>query len=210
MALWPQVHVVDHPVVQQKLAAARDKRTRPPEFRRLVAEISGLLVYESLREAAVEAVEVATPLGEAEGRIIAGEITLVPILRAGLVMAEGAASLIPEVRIGHLGIYRDETSLEPVVYYNKLPPDVAETAVIVLDPMLATGRSCSEALAAVASAGCQRITLVCVVATVQGIERVTRNHPDVPIYVAAMDEAMDRKGFIQPGLGDVADRLFGI
>jgi len=203
------VHVVQHPLVQQKLTAARDVRSSSEDFRRLLGEIAMLMAYELTRDHATELQEVQTPLARAEGAVLRSEITLVPILRAGLGMADGILRLIPQARVGHLGIYRDETSLEPVVYYNKLPPGVARTDVILIDPMLATGGSCVAAIAAVKKTGATRIKLLCLVAAPEGIKRMRRAHPDIMIYTAAVDSHLDERGYIIPGLGDAGDRIFG-
>jgi uracil phosphoribosyltransferase len=152
---------------------------------------------------------VHTPVGPCRGRKLAVNLTLVPILRAGLGMAEGILELIPEARVGHLGLYRDEHTLEPVTYYNKLPPDIATTDVIVIDPMLATGGSLSTAVDYVARVGARRIKILCLVASPEGIATVRRDHPVIPIYTAAVDECLNERGYIVPGLGDAGDRLFG-
>ncbi|HOW17991.1 MAG TPA: uracil phosphoribosyltransferase [Phycisphaerae bacterium] len=209
MKVPPNVHVISHPLIQEKLTHARDKRVDHQGFRRYLSEIAALMVFELTRDYPVEPVEVDTPLGQAVGTRLAADITVVPVLRAGLGMADGVLSLIPSARVGHLGIYRDETSLEPVVYYNKLPPDVADTEVIIVDPMLATGGSLTVAIAAIKRMGATRIKLLCLVASPEGIRRVVAEHPDVPIYTAAIDQRLDRDGYIVPGLGDAGDRLFG-
>lgn len=209
MKFPPNLHVISHPLIQQKLSLARDKHTENDRFRRLLAEIAGLMVFELTRDYPVEQQTVDTPLGPADGAVLATEITLVPILRAGLGMADGILRMIPQARVGHLGIYRDETTLEPVVYYNKLPPNVAETEVIVIDPMLATGGSCSRAISAVKQVGAMRIKLLCLVAAPEGIARMSHDHPDVAVYTAAVDRQLNSEGYIVPGLGDAGDRLFG-
>lgn len=198
-----------HPLVQQKLTAARDVNTTSHEFRRLLGEIAMLMAYELTRDHGTESVEVETPLGLARGAVLENQITLVPILRAGLGMADGILQLIPQARVGHLGIYRDETSLEPVVYYNKLPPDVAETEVILIDPMLATGGSSVVAVEAIKRTGATRIKMLCLVAAPEGIARMRAAHGDVVIYTAAVDSHLNASGYIVPGLGDAGDRIFG-
>lgn len=203
------VVVVSHPLVRKKLTIIRDVRTSSRDFRRLVAEVAALMAYELTRDHETEAVEVKTPLGMAEGVVLTSDITLVPILRAGLSMADGISQLIPWAKFGHIGIYRDETSLDPVVYYNKLPPSVARSEVIVIDPMLATGGSCALAIDAVKAAGAMRIKLLCLVAAPEGIQRIQQSHPDVTVYTAAIDPGLDERGFIVPGLGDAGDRVFG-
>ena len=204
-----QVHVVTHPLVQQKLARVRSIETQSEDFRRLMAEIAMLMAYEITRDQTTRPVEVETPLGMAEGAVLESDITLIPILRAGLGMADGILRLIPQARVGHIGIYRDETTLEPVVYYNKLPSGVGRTEVILIDPMLATGGSCVVAVDAVKKTGASRIKLLCLVASPEGIERMRKTHPDVMVYTAAIDSHLDERGYIIPGLGDAGDRIFG-
>lgn len=209
MKLPPNVHVISHPLIQEKLTHARDKRTDHQGFRRYLSEIAALMLFELTRDYPVEPIDVQTPLSVVVGTQLATEITVVPILRAGLGMADGVLSLIPHARVGHLGIYRDETTLEPVVYYNKLPPDVADTEVIMVDPMLATGGSLTAAISAIKRMGATRIKLLCLVASPEGIARLVAEHADVPIYTAAVDQRLDGNGYIVPGLGDAGDRLFG-
>ncbi|MBI4581175.1 MAG: uracil phosphoribosyltransferase [Planctomycetes bacterium] len=203
------VHVITHPLVQRKLTSARDARSPSEVFRRLLAEIAMLMAYEITRTYPVDPVEVKTPLGTATGTELRHGITLVPILRAGLGMADGILRLIPQARVGHLGIYRDETTLAPVVYYNKLPPDIAETDVILIDPMLATGGSSVVAIDAIKQTGAKTIKLLCLVAAPEGIARLTTAHPDVAVYTAAIDSHLNEDGYILPGLGDAGDRIFG-
>lgn len=209
MELPPTVRVITHPLIQQKLTLARDIRTERHGFRGLLSEIAALMAFELTRDYPVRPVEVETPLSRAPGAVLQAEITLVPILRAGLGMADGILSLIPQARLGHLGIYRDETSLRPVVYYNKLPRTVGQTEVIVIDPMLATGGSCTAAIAALKRAGARHIKLLCLVAAPEGIQRLVHDHPDVTVYTAAVDHQLNENGYIVPGLGDAGDRLFG-
>jgi uracil phosphoribosyltransferase len=206
---YPNVRVVTHPLVQQKLSAARDSRTTSPEFRRLLAQTAMFMAFEITRDYPTKVIDVETPMGLAQGTVLQAEITLAPILRAGLGMADGILRLIPHARVGHLGIYRDETSLEPVVYYNKLPPDVAQTEVIMIDPMLATGGSSVVGADAIKKAGATRIKLLCLVAAPEGIKRMLEAHPDVMVYTAAIDSHLNEKGYIVPGLGDAGDRIFG-
>jgi uracil phosphoribosyltransferase len=206
---YPNVRVVTHPLVQQKLTTARDVRTGSPEFRRLLAETAMLMAFEITRDYPTRTVDIETPMGLARGTVLQAEITLAPILRAGLGMADGILRLIPHARVGHLGIYRDETSLEPVVYYNKLPPDVAQTEVILIDPMLATGGSSVAGAQAIKKAGATRIKLLCLVAAPEGIQRMREAHPDVMVYTAAIDSHLNDRGYIVPGLGDAGDRIFG-
>ncbi len=175
----------------------------------MLGQIAMFMAYELTRDHATEPIDVHTPLGIARGAVLQSPITLVPILRAGLGMADGILRLIPQARVGHLGIYRDETSLEPVVYYNKLPPDVAATEVILIDPMLATGGSSVVAVDAIKRTGATRVKLLCLVAAPEGIERMLAAHPDVMIYTAAVDSHLNEHGYIVPGLGDAGDRIFG-
>ncbi|HEY3245438.1 MAG TPA: uracil phosphoribosyltransferase [Phycisphaerae bacterium] len=207
--LHPNVTVIAHPLIQQKLTLARDRRTGVEQFRRLVGEIARLMVFEVCHDIPTQDVVVETPLAPCAGRRLAVEITLVPILRAGLGLAEGILELIPDARLGHLGVYRDEDTLEPVSYYSKLPPNVAQTDVVVLDPMLATGGSASAAITIIKRTGAKRIRFLCLVAAPEGIAAVTSTHPDVAIYTAAIDDHLNEKGYIVPGLGDAGDRLFG-
>ncbi len=207
--LHPNVHVSTHPLIQEKLTRARDRRTDREAFRNLLAEIAALMVFEFARNFPTRPVEVETPLERAGGAALAAGITVVPILRAGLGMAEGVLHLIPNARVGHLGIYRDENTLQPVSYFDKLPPDVAESHVVVVDPMLATGGSASHAIRVIKRAGARNILFLCLVACPQGIGRLTSDHPDVLIYTAAVDRQLNERGFILPGLGDAGDRLYG-
>lgn len=209
METYPGVHVVGHPLVQQKLTEARRVESCSEDFRRLLGEIAMLMAFEITRGYPTEPVQVQTPLGEAQGAVLCQPITLVPILRAGLGMADGVLRLIPQARVGHLGIYRDETTLAPVVYYNKLPVNVAQTQVIVIDPMLATGGSCVVAIDAVKGYGARQIKLLCLVAAPEGIKAMHKAHPDVAIYTASVDRCLNEQGYIVPGLGDAGDRIFG-
>ncbi len=202
--------VVDHPLIQHKLSWIRDHQTGPKEFRELVEEVSMLMAYEVTRSLPTEEVSVQTPLGQAQTRVIAGKHpAIIPILRAGLGMVEGILKLIPNAKVGHIGLYRDHKTWKPVEYYCKLPPDLAEREVIVCDPLLATGGSASLALRFTKDRGAQRPKLVCLIAAPEGIDRVENDHPDVDIYVAAVDRCLDASGYILPGLGDAGDRLFG-
>jgi uracil phosphoribosyltransferase len=209
MTNHPQVNLVSHPVIQQRLTLARDKNTKVEQFRTLLTQIASLMAFELTRDYPTKDVEVETPLGPCRGKKLAVELTLVPILRAGLGMTDGVLQLIPEARVGHLGLYRNEKTLEPVAYYNKLPADIAKTEVIIIDPMLATGGSLNVAIDTVKQAGAQSIKILCLVASPEGIEAVTKVHPDVSIYTAAIDERLDGRGYIVPGLGDAGDRIFG-
>jgi uracil phosphoribosyltransferase len=206
---WPNVTVIDHPVVQSLLTVARDAGTSVEHFRRLIGQIASLMAFELTRDYPVEICRVHTPLGPCQGTELARGLTLVPILRAGLGMVDGILQLLPSARVGHLGIYRDENSLEPITYYNKLPPDIARTDVIVIDPMLATAGSLIAAIEQVKKTGASSIQVLCLVASPEGIERLLARHPDVPVFTAAVDHHLDERGYIVPGLGDAGDRLFG-
>jgi uracil phosphoribosyltransferase len=202
-------HVL-HPLVQHKLSYLRDKDTPTVHFRKLVNELTLLLTYEATKDFPTERVEIETPLEPMTAQRISGKkVAVCPVLRAGVGMLEGVLSLISSARVGFIGMYRDEETLEPVEYYLKLPDDLAERDAIVLDPMLATGNSSSAAIAAVKAAGARSVTLVCLVAAPPGIERVHGEHPDVHIVCAAVDRGLDERGFIVPGLGDAGDRLYG-
>ncbi len=202
--------VVEHPLVQHKISLLRDKNTGTKEFRELVQELSTLMAYEVTRDLSLCDIEVETPIASAKTKVLQGKkLAIVPILRAGLGMVDGMMSLIPSARIGHIGLYRDPETLKPVDYYSKLPPDVNERDVIIVDPMLATGGSAAEACRIVKEAGCMRIRLVCLIAAPEGIEAVSKLHPDVDIFLAAVDSHLNEHGYIVPGLGDAGDRLFG-
>lgn len=205
----PNVIVIDHPVIQTKLTELRDIGADHRKFRALLDEIASLMVYEVTRDWPTKPKPVQTPLERTTGSILARRVTLVPILRAGLGMTDGVLRLLPDARIGHLGVYRDEKTLEPVSYYQKLPPDIAGTEVLLIDPMLATGGSGSAAVAFLKKAGVSSMKFVCLVAAPEGIEALHRQHPDVPIYCAAIDRQLNEKGYILPGLGDAGDRIFG-
>ncbi|MCE5342346.1 MAG: uracil phosphoribosyltransferase [Eubacteriales bacterium] len=205
-----QVHVLDHPLIQHKLSIMRNKETGAKEFRELLEEISMLMVYEVTRDLPTEEVEVETPICKTKTRMLSGKkIGIVPILRAGLGMVDGVTKLIPAARIGHIGLYRDPETLQPVEYYCKLPADSENRELLVLDPMLATGGSASAAITYIKQRNCKCIRLVNLIAAPEGIMRIQHDHPDVDIYVAACDEKLNEHGYIVPGLGDAGDRLFG-
>lgn len=205
-----RVYIFDHPLIQHKLSLMRDKKTGAKEFRELLEEISMLMVYEVTRDLPTEEKEIETPICAMKSRVLSGKkVGIVPILRAGLGMVDGVAKLIPAARIGHIGLYRDPETLEPVEYYCKLPADSESRELLVLDPMLATGGSASAAITFLKQRNCNHIRLVNLIAAPEGIERVQRDHPDVNIYVAACDERLNEHGYIIPGLGDAGDRLFG-
>jgi len=204
------VFVFDHPLIQHKLALIRDKNTGAKEFRELVEEVSLLMGYEVTRHMPLEETEVETPIGPAKVKMLSGKkIGIVPILRAGLGMVNGMLKLIPAAKVGHIGLYRDPDSLMPVEYYCKLPSDVSERELIILDPMLATGGSAAKAVEILKEKGAASIKLMCLIAAPEGIEAVHKDHPDVEIYTAAIDERLNSHGYIVPGLGDAGDRLFG-
>ena len=205
-----QVHVLNHPLIQHKLTIMRKKETGPKEFRELLNEISMLMAYEVTRDLPLREVEIETPICRAQTKVIAGKkLAIVPILRAGLGMVDGIMSLVPSAKVGHIGLYRDPNTLEPVEYYCKLPEDCEEREILLVDPMLATGGSASAAIRFLKRRGCKHIKLVCLIAAPEGTSRIQADHPDVNIYVAAMDEKLNDYGYIVPGLGDAGDRLFG-
>ena len=205
-----KVVIFDHPLIQHKLSIMRDKNTGCKEFRELLDEISMLMVYEVTRDLPTEEVEVETPICATKTKALAGKpIGIIPILRAGLGMVDGILNLIPNAKVGHIGLYRDPETLNPVEYYCKLPEDAEHRELIVLDPMLATGGSASAAIGFIKQRGCQNIRLVNLIAAPEGIARIQKDHPDVDIYVAALDEHLTAHGYIVPGLGDAGDRLFG-
>ena len=204
------VHVIDHPLIQHKLTIMRMKETGTKDFRELLEEISMLMAYEITRDFPLKDVEIETPICKCKEKMLAGKkVGVVPILRAGLGMLNGVVNMIPAARVGHVGMYRDPKTLKPVEYYCKLPKDVAERTLIVTDPMLATGGSSAAALTLLKEKGAKSITLMCLVAAPEGIRVVNKEHPDVPVYVAAIDDHLNDKGYIVPGLGDAGDRIFG-
>lgn len=204
------VEIVDHPLLQHKISLMRDKNTGTKEFRDLVSEVAMLLCYEATRDLPTEEVEVETPVALAKTKVLAGrKLALVPILRAGLGMVDGMLNLIPAAKVGHIGLYRNEETLQPVEYYCKLPKDIAEREVIVLDPMLATGGSASDAIAQIKQRGARHIKFIGLIAAPEGLKALHEAHPDVDIYVAALDDHLNENGYIVPGLGDAGDRIFG-
>lgn len=210
MKEYKRVKVIDHPMVQHKLTILRDKNTGVKEFRELVEELALFLGYEVTRNLQLEEVEVETPICKTTSKVIAGKkLGIIPILRAGLGMVDGLLKLVPTAKVGHVGLYRDPETLHPVEYYCKLPTDVAERDLIVLDPMLATGGSAIAAIGFLKEKGAKSISLVNLLAAPEGIEAVLQAHPDVDIYVAAIDEKLNEYGYIVPGLGDAGDRLYG-
>lgn len=205
-----KLHVIDHPLVQHKIAFIRDSETGPKEFRELVDEVSLLMAYEVTRDLPLTSVQVQTPVAEAKCQVIAGKkIGIVPILRAGLGMVSGMLRLIPAARIGHIGVYRDPNTLQPVEYYCKLPKDINERELIVVDPMLATGGSAIATIRFIKEHGGRSIKFMCLIAAPEGIKALQSAHPDVDIFAAAVDDHLNEHGYIVPGLGDAGDRLFG-
>lgn len=207
---FPNLQVVDHPLIQHKMGLLRDVETSKKTFRELVDELSMLLAYEATAELPLRTVRVRTPLEETDARRVAGKkVSLVPVLRAGLGMVDGVLRLMPSARVGHIGLYRDHDTLEPVHYYFKIPGEAGSREFIVLDPMLATGGSASAAVSALKEGGAATIQLMCLVAAPEGVRRMQDDHPDVRVVAAALDRELDDRGYILPGLGDAGDRLFG-
>ena len=205
-----ELHVFDHPLIQHKLSILRDKNTSVKEFRELVGEIAMLMCYEATRDLPLEEVEIETPVAKATVKRLAGKkLAIVPILRAGLGMVDGMVAMIPSCKVGHIGLYRDPETLEPVEYYCKLPPDITERDVIVVDPMFATGGSAAAACTFLKQHGCRHIKLMCIIGAPEGVAVMQKEHPDVDIYVAALDDHLNEHGYIVPGLGDAGDRIFG-
>lgn len=207
--MFPNLTVVSHPLVQHKLTILRERTTRPRDFKALVSEIAMLMVYEASKELPLEGVDIQTPLEQTRGQRVAAKVALIPILRAGLGMVDGIAQLIPNARIGHIGLYRDHGTLQPVDYYFKVPGNEIERIFLVLDPMLATGGSAAQAVSALKRAGATTIRFLCLVAAPDGVSRMLSAHPDVMIFAAALDRELNPQGYILPGLGDAGDRLFG-
>lgn len=205
-----KVHVMNHPLILHKLSLMRDRQTGVKEFREATREISMLMCYEATRDLPLKTIQIETPLAHAKTSVISGKkLAFVPILRAGLGMVDGMLELIPNAKVGHVGLYRDPETLKPVDYYCKLPSDIAERDVIVIDPMVATGGSSNAAIQTLKNNGAKNIKLMCLLSTPVGIEAVQNAHPDVEIFVAAIDEGLDEHGYIIPGLGDAGDRIFG-
>ncbi|SHJ65425.1 uracil phosphoribosyltransferase [Paramaledivibacter caminithermalis] len=205
-----KVFVMDHPLLQHKLTLIRDKNTGTKEFKELVKEVSMLMAYEVTRDLPLEEVEIETPVCKTTAKVIAGrKLAIVPILRAGLGMVDGFLNLLPAAKVGHVGLYRDPETLEPVEYYCKLPTDVHERELIIVDPMLATGGSAKAAIRFIKERGATNIKLVCLIAAPEGIEAVHKEHAEIDIYAAAVDECLNEHAYIVPGLGDAGDRLFG-
>ena len=206
----PKFHHVQHPLIEHKLAILRDEKTNSKQFAELASEIATRVTYEATKDLPLEDVEVKTPIETATCRMVSGRaVGIVPILRAGLGMVAGVQALIPNAKIGHIGLYRDETTHQPVEYYCKLPADAEQRLLIVVDPMLATGGSASDAITMIKKRGVTKIKLCCLVSAPEGIRRILKDHPDVDLYVAAVDRQLNENCYIMPGLGDAGDRLFG-
>lgn len=203
------LNIIQHPLVQHKLTFLRDKKTPHTDFRRLTRELTGFMLYEVMKDFPLREIEVETPLVKTKTQVLAREISIVLILRAGLGMVDGLLDLVPSARVGHVGLYRDEKTLQPVEYYVKLPQNLSETDVIIIDPMLATGGSAVDAIRLVKQSGAKTIRFVCMVAAPEGVRNLRTQHSDVPIYAAALDDRLNENGYIIPGLGDAGDRLFG-
>lgn len=204
------IFVFDHPLIQHKMTFLRDKNTGTKEFRELMSEVSMLMAYEVTRDLPLEEIQVETPIGVAKTKIISGKkLCIVPVLRAGLGMVDGIQNLIPSVKIGHIGLYRDHDTLQPVEYYSKFPEDISEREVIILEPMIASGGSLSAAVNILKNKGVKHIKIMSILAARSGIEKLAQQHPDVDIYCAAIDEKVNQNCYIDPGLGDAGDRLFG-
>ena len=205
-----QVFVMNHPLVQHKISLLRDKQTGSKEFREIISEIAMLMCYEATRDLPLKEVEIETPVAVAKTKILAGrKMACIPILRAGIGMVDGVMAMIPAAKVGHIGLYRDPETLKPVEYYSKLPTDITERDVVVLDPMLATGGTAVDAIDIIKRSNPKSIKFMCIIAAPEGMRALTEAHPDVPVYCAAMDEKLNDHGYIVPGLGDAGDRIFG-
>ena len=206
-----KVTVIDHPLIQHKLTIMRMKETGTKDFRQLLEEISMLMTYEITRDFPLKDVEIETPMGKCTGKQLAAsrKVCVVPILRAGLGLQSGVVNIIPTAKVGHIGLYRDPETLKPVEYYCKMPSDIAERTMLVVDPMLATGGSASAAITMLKEKGAKNLILMCLVAAPEGVQVINEDHPDVPVYVAAVDDHLNDHGYIVPGLGDAGDRIFG-
>jgi len=210
MKNFKNVHILDHPLIRHKIAIIRDKNTNTKQFREIIAELSTLMAYESFKDVPTQEIEVETPLEKTKQTIIKeNTIALVPILRAGLGMVDGVLTLFPAAKIGHIGLYRDEETLEPQEYYCKLPKNIEDKVVMVLDPMLATGGSAVSAIKMLKKHGCKKIKFMCIIAAPEGIEKLATEYPDIEIYASTIDRCLNENGYILPGLGDAGDRIFG-
>lgn len=205
-----KLYIMDHPMIQHKLTIMRDVHTGSKDFRELLEEIAMLMGYELTRDLPLSEIDIETPMMKMKSKVISGKkLAIVPILRAGLGMVDGLLNLLPVAKVGHIGLYRDHDTCQPVFYYSKLPFDIEQRVVILCDPMLATGGSASDAIRLLKEKGCVTIRLMCLVAAPQGVEKVQKEHPDVDIYTAALDDGLDKQAYILPGLGDAGDRIFG-
>ena len=203
------VHLIQHPLIQHKLTLMREKTTSTKEFRELVKEVSALMVYEISRNMGLKSVNIETPIGKTEGKLLKDEIAIIPILRAGITMAEGIIDLIPTAKVGHIGLYRDPDTLEPVEYYCKLPKHIEKYKIFLVDPMLATGGSAIKAVQVIKEKGAKDISFVCLISAPEGLNKLSEAFPKIPIYTISIDEHLNSHGYIVPGLGDAGDRLFG-
>jgi uracil phosphoribosyltransferase len=203
------LHLLKHPLLTHKLTLLRRKETGTKDFRETLGEIAGLMAYEITRDLPVKNITIETPLGKCNTQELAIDVVLVPVLRAGLGMVDGISNLIPTARVGHIGMYRDHVTLVPMTYYSKFPDNLPEAIVMVLDPMLATGGSSTAAIQILKDHGAKSIKLVCIVGAPEGVERIRKDHPDVQIFLAGLDDKLNAKGYIVPGLGDAGDRIFG-
>ena len=205
-----KVNILDHPLIQHKLTQIRQKDTSTTQFRQMINEIGGLMVYEITRDLPLEQIEFETPVAKTKANVIAGKkMVVVPILRAGLGMVDGILQMIPSARIGHIGIFRDEETLQPVEYFAKFPEELDQRDIFIVDPMLATGGSAIAAINSIKQRGAKNIKLVCLVGAPEGVKAINEAHPDVTVYLASLDEKLNEKGYIVPGLGDAGDRIFG-
>jgi len=205
-----KLHIIDHPLVQHKISLLRDKNTGTKEFRELVSEIAMFICYEATRDLPLKEIEIETPIAVAKTKIISGrKLAFVPILRAGLGMVDGVTALVPAAKIGHIGLFRDPQTHSPVMYYSKMPDDISERDVIIVDPMLATGRSAKAAIDEMKKLGVKHIKFMCIICSPEGVDAVREAHPDVEIYTGVMDEGLNEDHYIVPGVGDAGDRIFG-
>lgn len=210
MKEYKNVHILDHPLIRHKLAIIRNKDTDTKQFREIIGELATLMAYESFKDVPTQEIEVETPLEKTTQTVVKeNSIAIVPILRAGLGMVDGVLSLFPAAKVGHIGLYRDEETLEPHEYYCKLPKNIENKVVMVVDPMLATGGSACDAIKLLKKRGCKKIKLMSIIAAPVGVEKVAESHPDVEIYVSTLDRCLNENGYILPGLGDAGDRIFG-
>lgn len=210
MEKYNNVHILNHPLIRHKLAIIRDKNTNTKQFREIISELATLMAYESFKDVPTQEIEVETPLEKTVQTVVKeNSIAIVPILRAGLGMVDGILSLFPAAKVGHIGLYRDEETLEPQEYYCKLPSNIDEKVVMVVDPMLATGGSACDAIKMLKKRGCKKIKLMSIIAAPEGVKKVADTHPDVEIFVSTLDRCLNQNGYILPGLGDAGDRIFG-